>query len=83
MVCKEGGEGMSSQETKEVTKRSQTIALGLGKGSMLRIHWRCFLNGEQAFAREPGRSGKAVSIKGVFQSESVSWRKSAKTFFHF
>lgn len=53
-----------------------------GKASQQRWYWRCILN-DKEFARGLGRGGKPVWTKGVFQSKGVSWRMSAKTFFHF
>lgn len=54
---------------------------GWGQASRLRWRSRCNLNDDQESTRGLGSSGKAVSTRGVFQSEEVCWRNQPRTRF--
>lgn len=72
MVCDEQGKGMSQGAQRSLPRDHKPLPWGWGKASQQSWgktslwHVRCFLNDGQAFVRGFGRSGKAVSTKGVF-----------------
>lgn len=78
----ERGKGMCLyQGPKELAKRSQTFALGLGKASQQRWHLRCIWNDEHEFVSGHGKSGKVVSTKGVSRLRVCPGESQPKTFF--
>lgn len=76
----ERGKARLVHRPKELTKRSQTFALGLEKALRQRWHLRCVLNSEHVFARGHWKSKKAISTKRVYRAKVCPRESQSKTF---